>query len=523
MTKLFSYFKTQKTIFFFALLITALFNITFFTKLYHFGSLENNTLMIWSSPFVLLLIHIAILNILLLLSTPFLFRITLALLLLISAISGYFIDSFGTIIDQDMLINVVQTDAQEALSLITPKLLIYLVLTSLGVYWILFRLNPHFQSYKIEILQKAIVAILALGMIGGIYMIVSKSYSSFFRNHKELKMYLNPFYPTSSATRLIYAKLKPIPKFESIAQDATRQEKERKKLMIFILGETARAENFSLGGYTQATNPLLAKRNDIVYLFDVASCGTATAISVPCMFSKFGRQDWNSDKEYYENVVDVLMKTGVRVIWNDNNSGKSKGVANRVLEANYFKGTTYDEILLKDLQGTINKDYKDTLVVLHQEGSHGPTYFERYPDKFKLFTPTCDTQDLQKCSQEQIVNTYNNTIVYTDYIINETIELLKANEDKYDTTLIYVSDHGESLGENGVYLHGLPYMIAPKAQKHVPAIVYFNQKQNQEQLQARAKESFSHDNIFHTLLGFFEVKTHEYKPALDLLNNQKHP
>ena len=518
MIKRLSYFKTQKIIFFFALLVSALFNITFFTKLYHFGLLENNHVIIWSAPFVFILLHIWALNLLSLFTNAFTFRILLAFLLIVSAISSYFIDSFGTIIDKDMLINVVQTDTYEALGLITPKLILYSVLTFLGVYWIVFRMRLPSQSYKVEVFQKLIVTLISLLIIAATYMIVSKSYSSFFRNHKELRMYLNPFYPIASASRLMYAKVKPVPTFQSIASDATREEKAKKKLVVFILGETARAQNFSLGGYEKPTNPLLSNKKDIVYLSNVASCGTATAISVPCMFSKFERKEWNSDKEYYENVIDVLMKTDVRVIWNDNNSGKSKGVASRVKEALYTNGKEYDEVLLNNFQASLDQSYKDTLIVLHQEGSHGPTYFQRYPDNFKKFLPTCDTQDLQKCSQEQITNTYDNTILYTDYMINQTIELLKANEDKYETTLIYFSDHGESLGENGIYLHGLPYMIAPETQKHVPALFYLSDAQKKESLQKKAKDSFSHDNVFHTLLGLFEVKTSEYKPNLDMFN-----
>jgi lipid A ethanolaminephosphotransferase len=182
-----------------------------------------------------------------------------------------------------------------------------------------------------------------------------------------------------------------------------------------------------------------------------------------------------------------------------------------------YGGKSFDDVLLNDFQANLDKAYEDTFMVLHQEGSHGPTYFKRYPDAFKKFAPTCDTQELDKCSHEQIVNTYNNTILYTDYIINETINLLKANEDKYETTLIYVSDHGESLGENGVYLHGLPYMIAPEAQKHVPALFYFSDKQKTAHLALKENERFSHDNLFHTLLGRFAITTIEYKPNLDIL------
>ncbi len=444
----------------------------------------------------------------------------LVFLIFSGALSGYFMDTFGTIIDTNMYTNAMQTDSAEVLDLLTPKLFLYLGCAALLSFWLLFKTPISFSSYGREVVQKAFVAVFSLAlMIAGLYMSISKSYSSFFRNHHELKMYLNPYYPIASFAKFAYAKIQPKPEFMAIATDATRTNSEKKKLVVFILGETARAQNFSLSGYEVQTNPLLSNRNDIVFLKNFASCGTATAVSVPCMFSKFGRTNWSEEKESYENVVDVLAKTGVRIIWRDNNSGGDKAIAKRMNDVVKYGGSGFDDVLLSDFQANLDKSYEDTFVVLHQEGSHGPTYFKRYPDSFKKFSPTCDTQELDKCSHEQIVNTYNNTILYTDYIINQTINLLKANEDKYETTLIYISDHGESLGENGVYLHGLPYMIAPEAQKHVPAIFYFGTKlkAERERLSLKASERFSHDNLFHTLLGRFAVNTTEYKPELDIL------
>lgn len=511
------HFKTQKIIFLLAIALSALFNITFFSKLYDFALLEKNYIVAFSAPFVLVLLHLFALNILLLLTHRLSFRIGVALLVLISAMSSYFIDSFGVVIDKDMLINVLQTDVEEAFGLLTPKLFFYLSIALLFVYWMVFRVRIQFRAYRVELVQKALVAVVSFVVIGGTYMALSKSYSSFFRNHKEMKMYLNPFFPIASASKLAYASVKPKPTFQVIATDAKKESTPKKKLVVFVVGETARAKNFSLGGYEKPTNPLLAQRDDVVYLPNMSSCGTATAISLPCMFSKFERSAWSSEKEQYENLVDVLMKTGVRVIWRDNNSGRDKNIAKRVSDVVHYKGAEFDEVLLSDFQENVDKVYEDTFIVLHQEGSHGPTYFQRYPEAFKKFTPTCDTQDLEKCTQEEIRNTYDNTILYTDYVINEAIKLLKANEEKYETALIYASDHGESLGENGIYLHGLPYMIAPSEQKHIPALFYFSDTSKEKSLHVKAKEAFSHDHLFHTILSLFKIQTSEYKASLDLL------
>ncbi|WP_041959048.1 phosphoethanolamine transferase [Sulfurospirillum arsenophilum] len=510
---------SQRAILLLAFGIMALYNITFFSKLFHFAVSEHNYLIALSAPFILMLMLVCLLNFLLLLTHKMLFKVLIVTLIFAGALGSYFIDTFGTIIDANMYTNMMQTDSAEIFDLFTTKLFIYLGCAGLLSFWVLFKAHISFSFYTKEVGQKAVVAILSLLMITGLYMSLSKSYSAFFRNHHELKMYLNPAYPIASFAKFVYAKIQPKPTFMAIATDATRQNSEKKKLVVFILGETARARNFSLNGYDVPTNPLLGKRDDIVNLPNFASCGTATAISVPCMFSKFGRAEWSDNKAYNENVVDVLSRTGVRVIWRDNNSGGDKEIAKRMSDVIQYGGRDFDSVLLQDFQANIDKKYEDTFIVLHQEGSHGPTYFKRYPESFKKFTPTCDTQELDKCSQEQIVNTYNNTILYTDYIINETINLLKANEDKYETTLIYFSDHGESLGENGVYLHGLPYMIAPEDQKHVPAIFYFGDKlkAQRERLHVKANDRFSQDNLFHTLLGLFAVKTSEYKPNLDIL------
>ncbi|MCD8476775.1 MAG: DUF1705 domain-containing protein [Sulfurospirillum sp.] len=183
---------------------------------------EQNYIIAFSAPFVMVLLYIFALNLLLLLTHRMSFRIAVALLVVISLLSSYFIDSFGTVIDKDMLINVLQTDTEEALGLLTPKLFLYLGLALFCAYWMLFRVRIHFRAYKVELVQKALVAMVSFVLIGGVYMALSKSYSSFFRNHKELKMYLNPFFPIASASKLAYASIKPKPIFQTIANDAKK-------------------------------------------------------------------------------------------------------------------------------------------------------------------------------------------------------------------------------------------------------------------------------------------------------------
>lgn len=514
---------SQKVIFLMAAYLALFMHFLFFTKLYGFAALENNYAVMITAPFVLFLLLVLVLNIVLLVTHKRSFFGILAVLLLVSSFSSYFMNTFGTILDKDMIANAFETDSAEAFDLLTPKLFMYMFLFFVLPFFLILKYKINYKNYKTELLNRAFVIFATLLIAGASYMLLSKSYSSFFRNHGELRQYLNPSYPIYSFVKYAKREFRAPKVITPIASDAKREVKEKKKLFIFVVGETARAESFSLNGYVNETNPLLGTQNGIVNLANFYSCGTATAISLPCMFSKFAKCDYDDDKKYYENVVDVLNKSGVRVVWRDNNSGGSKGVADRIKNVKYFGGDSYDEVMLEGLQQSIDASHEDTLIVLHQEGSHGPTYYKRYPESFKKFKPTCDTQDLEKCTQEEITNTYNNTILYTDYFLDKSIKFLKNNEQMYETFMMYVSDHGESLGENGIYLHGLPYMIAPTCQKHVPAVFYFSQKMQdkKEMLEGLKTQEYSHDNIFHTLLGLFGVSTKEYDENLDIFYGKK--
>jgi lipid A ethanolaminephosphotransferase len=166
----------------------------------------------------------------------------------------------------------------------------------------------------------------------------------------------------------------------------------------------------------------------------------------------------------------------------------------------------------------------DILIVLHQMGSHGPAYHKRYPPAFRTFAPTCESSQLDACTEAEIGNTYDNTIRYTDHFLAEVIELLRANDARFETAMVYLSDHGESLGEAGLYLHGLPYLIAPDTQTHVPLILWFgsnNRDVDVDAVRQLRDLPLSHDNLFHTLLGLFEVGTEIYDADKDILQQAR--
>lgn len=294
--------------------------------------------------------------------------------------------------------------------------------------------------------------------------------------------------------------------------------------------ETARAQNWSLGGYARDTNPELAKR-DITYFSNASSCGTATAVSLPCMFSHLGRADYSYEGGLAsENMLDVLVRAGYHVEWWDNNTG-DKQIGDRIMVRSLINSTDprycadgecTDGIFLDALSDYADNIQQNTVLVLHMIGSHGPSYYLRYPTEFEAFAPTCKTAELKDCATDTIVNAYDNTILYTDHILASMIDILAA-KDNAIASLIYASDHGESLGENGLYLHGAPYMIAPEYQTRVPMLLWMGQEYqdtfgiNAACLRAKKDDAVSHDNLFSTVLSLADVHTDTIVPELDLI------
>jgi lipid A ethanolaminephosphotransferase len=367
-------------------------------------------------------------------------------------------------------------------------------------------------------------------MLAAIFMF-SKHYTSFVREHKPLRYSTNPTYWIYSTGLYIYKTFNSGPIIvKQIGLDAkvSKQSSDTPKLVIMVVGEATRADHFSYNGYKRETTPLLKKEN-IINFSNVSACGTSTAVSVPCMFSIYGRSDYSYKKGMNtENVLDVLNHTSdISILWRENNSD-SKGVALRV-PYEYYKtsflnticteGECRDVGMLVGLDTYIKKQKNnDILIVLHQMGNHGPAYYKRYPKEYEKFTPVCETNQIEECTQEEISNAYDNSILYTDYFLSKTIALLKQHNSTHQTAMIYMSDHGESLGEKSIYLHGLPYFMAPSAQTHIPAMMWLSDNFHTSLKigKMNTKKRFSQDNLFHTLLGLFDVKTEVYNIKMDI-------
>lgn len=487
----------------------------------------GNILFVFSLGIVLFSVTLIVLT---LLSSRHTIKPALITLLLVTSATAYFMDAYDVVIDSHMIQNLLETNVKESTDLLSLKQLLYTIVLGVIPSFIVYRIKIIPMSLKETLIDKAKVILTALVVALVVIFAFSKYYTSFFREHKPLRYYANPAYYLYSIGHYVQETFShPYSGLAPIGEDAkiTGSDQPR-KLIVLVVGEAVRWDHFGLNNYERDTTPLLRKE-DIINFTQFTSCGTETAVSVPCMFSSFGREGYDKEKaKHTENVLDVLKRAGVNILWRDNNSN-SKGVADRVTYEDYQtpKNNTIcdeecrDEGMLVGLKEYIEAHPKgDILIVLHQMGNHGPAYYKRYSKAFEKYTPVCKTNQLEQCSKEEITNAYDNTILYTDTFLTKVIDFLKGNDEKFATGMFYLSDHGESLGENGLYLHGFPYNIAPEAQKHVPAVMWFGKQFNidKAKIATFAKEPQTQDSLFHTLLGYLEVNTTIYQPELDLLH-----
>ncbi len=485
----------------------------------------------YAISFYLLILTVTILPILLF-GQKWLLKPVLVLVIILSAILSYFTQTMGVVFDDEMwrnvLDNIREANKKEAMDLVSLPLIGHLaLLAGLPTLFVLM-VRTKADSWWKGLGKRLGTAALLLAVTAGLVLLNFKYVTYFSREHRDLRVYVTPVFAMTSAIKL-YRKThaKPIT-FTTITGTAPAKDPAaRKTLGIMMVGETGRADHFSLNGYTRDTNPLLEKESGLVSFHQASSCGTSTAFSVPCMFSFLTRADYTPEKAGYQsNALDVLHSANVKVLWLDNNSG-CKGVCGRLGEGTYLANTdgeeAQDDYLLNELDKILPTLNSDTLLVLHMIGSHGPAYYKRYPADKAVFKPYCASNAPQDCSLQEIANAYDNTILYSDHILDGVIQRLKQQDNKFDSFMLYAADHGESLGENGIYLHGLPYAIAPEAQTHVQMVFWaspgFTQSSNGvvDALLKNPDRPVSHDNLSQTLLGAFHVSSPAYQPELDLL------
>lgn len=437
----------------------------------------------------------------------------------------YFMNTYSIHIDFVMLQNALETDRKEVLDLLNYKLALHIIFFGIIPSILLLKLKIEYKEFKKEFLERFLISFLLFIFCLILVFSQYRKISTFVRSTNDDFGYLLPRNYVYAVIKKIKSNFKKEKSFIKIGNDLEFKNKKDNTLVIFIVGETARNANFSLYDYKRETNPLL-KKEKISVLKNSISCGTSTGVSLPCIFSHLEREEFVKNDKNYEFLPSILSRKGIKVLYKENNFGGCKDTCfnTDTFYTNYQKNSKYckneecvDGIMLDGVEKYIqdNKN-KMVLVILHQNGSHGPRYNRRYLKEFEKFKPICDDNDLSKCSKEELVNTFDNTILYTDYFISNVIKIAKKSNRK--SAVIYASDHGESLGENGIYLHGFPYNIAPKEQKEIPFIVWISDK-NKKCI--KKFEKYSHDNIFHSILGLFDAKTELYNEKLDIFDTCK--
>jgi len=463
------------------------------------------------------------------------------LLLLTAASSTHFMLAFSVVIDPSMLLNVMHTDTREVADLLSPQLALTLLGVGVLPAWWLWQQPVRPARWTRRLAQNGVLMLGALVVAGLVLMLMFQDFASLMRNHKQVRYLINPLNSVYAVGR---AAADTVPRSQrpllAVGADArlgaSYEGQKQAPWLVLVVGETARAANFGLGGYARDTTPqlrALQAEGNLSYFANVRSCGTNTQASVPCMFSHHGKEAHESSDDRHENLLDVLQRAGLGVVWIDNQSG-CKGVCDRVPSSATrdlkdpewcAQGECFDEVMLGEMQRQLaamppERKQRGVVLVLHQMGSHGPAYHRRTPQALKTFTPECTSNALQDCTSEALVNTYDNSIRYTDHLLARTVAWLKTQT--ASTALLYVSDHGESLGENNLYLHGLPYALAPMEQKHVPMLTWLSPAMQQRTgvqarcLNGQTQQPLTHDNLFHSVLGLMDVSTEAYQPKLDV-------
>ncbi|CAN7591724.1 phosphoethanolamine transferase [Massilia sp. LjRoot122] len=522
-----------------SLLLASVANLHFWSTLIDAlggATLARLPVLLGSFAIVVLLFH----GLLTLASFRFVVKPALMLVVLSASAAAWFINEYGIVIDKAIIQSIFETDPREAVELLNWRLVLFVVMTGGLPAMLVARARVRFPTGARGLAQRAGIAAGALALAALLLVMLFKSLAPVVREHRELRYLLTPTNAAQALHAYVRGRSRIPVVVAPLGRDAVKGShwagQARRTVTVIVVGETARAQNFSLNAYARDTNPRLTREEGLINFANVQSCGTATAVSVPCVFSVFGREHYDEDRaRRQEGLLDVLSHAGFEVLWRDNNSG-CKGVCDRIAFTDlstpqagnhYCAGDEcYDEGLLEGLPALIRGSGKDLVIVLHQKGSHGPAYARRYPAGFGRFGPVCESSEFETCTRESIAAAYDNTILYTDYVLSKTIDMLRvaAREDGVDTAMLYFSDHGESLGEGNMYLHGAPYIVAPQEQTHVPMMLWLSDgfadrfRIDRVCLRARRDQALSHDNVFHSVLGMLDVQTAILNPKLDLFH-----
>ncbi|MBF4486268.1 phosphoethanolamine--lipid A transferase EptA [Flavobacterium sp. CSZ] len=494
----------------FALLMSALNFLFFYFPFYsfvfnHLDYKSFNGVILVISLVILTLVLNAFVFYLIFFLSRFVGKILLIITFIINALAVYFVNTYSVIIDESMIGNVLNTNYEESSSFFSIRLILYIVF--LGII-------PSIYIYKVKIInvtlkQFLITTSLTLLFILTLVFANASNWLWIDKNSKTLGGLAMPWSYSVNTSLFYIHKFKKNEK-EILLPNAVIKDNQ-KSVVVLVIGESARSENFSLYGYKKNTNPLLSKVPNLFH-FDGTSCATYTTAGVK------GILEHTNTDDLYEILPNYLYRNNVEVVWRTSNWGEPpvhiKNYKNRAALMPNCKGAdcNYDEILLTGLKEQILASTKNKiLIILHTSTSHGPTYSKKYPPQFETFKPVCNSVELGKCSQTELINAYDNTIVYTDYILSQVIEDLKELKE-YKSTMIFVSDHGESLGEKNLYMHGLPLSIAPKEQYEIPFIVWVSDGSKQ----LKSNKTLTQGNVFHSVLNFLNIESPIYDEKMNI-------
>ena len=473
-----------------------------------------------------------------------------AVLTLVGALAMHYMQAYGVVIDPSMVRNTLHTDPAETRELLSWSLSLDLLLYAALPIALLVFTRLEVRPWGRRLRARGLLLAGAAGVFALALMWQFQPLASMSRNHKEVRYLVTPLNTLWSLGSVLAADARGAAQpRQAIGLDAAPgagwATRSKPRVVVLAVGETARAANWGLSGYARQTTPQLAQLTQVapsaqppvINFSDVSACGTSTEVSLPCMFAAVGRRQYDEARiRGSESLLHVAARAGVAVHWRDNQSG-CKGVCdglphdtvNAALAPGLCQeGRCLDEGLLRGLDERLRGLHGSRgtqLLVLHMLGNHGPSYFRRYPPAFERFTPVCRNDDLGQCTREEIVNAYDNALLYTDHVLATLIGTLASHAGDVDSAMLFVSDHGESLGEKNLFLHGVPYLIAPKEQTQVPMVFWSSAGfassagLNADCLRARARQPAQHDNLFHSLLALLDVKTSLYEPALDLTHD----
>jgi lipid A ethanolaminephosphotransferase len=462
----------------------------------------------------------------------------LAVLTVVGALAMHYMQAYGVVIDPSMVRNALHTDPAETRELMSWRLGLDLLLYAALPIALLMFTRLEVRPWRHRWRSRGLLLASAAGLFALALMWQFQPLASMSRNHKEMRYLVTPLNTLWSLGSVLAAEARGAAKpRQAIGLDAapgaSGSTLGKPRIVVLVVGETARSANWGLSGYARQTTPQLAQL-PVVNFSDVTACGTSTEVSLPCMFAPVGRRNYDEARiRGSESMLHVVAHAGVDVHWRDNQSG-CKGVCSGLPQDTVSAATApglcqdgrcLDEGLLRGLDERLRALHNGSgtqLLVLHMLGNHGPSYFRRYPPAFERFTPVCRNDDLGRCTQQEIVNAYDNALLYTDHVLATLIGTLSAHAGQIDSAMLFVSDHGESLGEKNLFLHGVPYMVAPKEQTQVPMVFWQSEgfargaALNSDCLRARARQPAQHDHLFHTMLALLDVKTSLYAPELDV-------